>query len=231
MSDVDNIRARHAQRQAHRSSLLPTILGAAAAFAVGLAAVYGWSKLPDDWLSKLPELIGFAESGDRIGRPVTASLLRVCVTKDTVGGNSDPATLLENLENGTRAKRITAVIGASPQQAFVEIAVKWGSIAECIFKQNPVALCEIDNRALAVESANTFMRQGEEVLAKPDSYAATNADIKRLNETKHRLLGVLHDRLKAGIFIAADFRPFAAQSIRDLLSRTVAETDACAKKK
>jgi hypothetical protein len=235
MSDIDNIRARQVQQRAHRRSLLPTIVGGVVAFVVGAFVVFSWDKIPKDLTSLLPDSLGFNNKVERIGRPIVAPLLRVCVTKELVGAaagrDTDAAKLLEDLENGTRAGRISAVISTSPQHVFVERAVKWGAVADCIFKQEATPLCDADNRALAVEAANTFMRQAEEVLAKPDNYVATNNEINELRQTKDRVLAELRKQFLAGTLIAADFRPFAATEIRDLLSRTVAQQNVCEKKK
>ncbi len=235
MSDINNIRAQRVQQHAHRRSLLPTIAGGVVAFVVGAFVVFFWDKIPKDPTALLPGWLGFNSEGERMGRPIVAPLLRVCVTKEVVGAtagrDTDPVNLLENLENGTRAGRISAVISSSPQHAFVERAAKWGGIADCIFQQEGTPLCQTDNRALAVEAANTFMRQAEEVLAKPDSYAATNNEINTLSQTKDRVLAELRKQFLDGILIAADFRPFAATEIRDLLSRTVAQKNVCEKKK
>jgi hypothetical protein len=235
MSDIDNIRARQVQQRAQRMSLLPTIAGGVVAFVIGAFVVFFWDKIPKDLTSLLPDFLGFNTKVERLGRPIVAPLLRVCVTKELVGATAgrgtDPANLLEDLENGTRAGRISAVISSSPQHAFVTLAVKWGAVADCIFKQEGTPLCDPDNRALAVEAANTFMRQAEEVLAKPDSYVATNNEINELAQTKDRVLAELRKQFLAGILIAADFRPFAATEVRNLLSRTVAQKNACETKK
>jgi hypothetical protein len=235
MSDIDNIRARQVQQRAHRMSLLPTIVGGVVAFVVGAFVVFSWDKIPKDLTSLLPDSLGFSGKVERLGRPIVAPLLRVCVTKELVGAaagrDTEPVKLLEDLENGTRAGRISAVISTSPQHAFVDLAVKWGAVADCIFQQEATPLCDPDNRALAVEAANTFMRQAEEVLAKPDNYAATNNEINALSQTKDRLLAELQKQFLAGILTAADFRPFAATEIRNLLSRTVAQKNACEAKK
>ena len=234
MSDIDNIRAQRVQQHAQRRSLLPTIIGGVVAFVVGAFVVFSWDKIPKDLTSLLPDWLGFNSEAERLGRPIVAPLLRVCVTKELVGATpgrgTDPANLLEDLENGTRAGRISAVISSSPQHAFVDLAVKWGGIADCIFKQEGTPLCQSDNRALAVEAANTFMRQAEEVLAKPDSYAATNNEANALAQTKDRVLAALRQQFLDGALIAADFRSFAATEVRDLLSRTVAQKNVCAKK-
>jgi hypothetical protein len=195
--------------------------------------VFSWDKIPKDSTALLPDWLGFNAKAERMGRPIVAPLLGACVTKELVGGSgrdNDPVKMLEDLENGTRAGRISAVISTTPQHAFVERAVKWGGIADCIFQQEGTPLCQSDNRALAVEAANTFMRQAEEVLAKPDAYVATNNEVNALAKTKDRVLTALRQQFLEGTLIAADFRNFAATEIRNLLSRTVAKTNACEKK-
>ena len=237
MADLGDFRARHAQRHG-RSSLLPTIVGAAAAFAVGVVVVFFWNKMPEHWASLLPEWTGLNDelsfSGDRMGRSVTAPLLPVCVTQDLLNHDPsrafDPGTTLEILATGSWVKGLTAELGAAPQHTAVELAAKWGSIADCAYRQIPASLCDIDNRALAVQAANTFMRQADRILAEPRNYAATAADLDALRETRNRVLDAVRERAKTGVLIAADFRPFAPKSVHDLLGKTVSVQNACAKK-
>jgi len=237
MADFGGFRARHAQQHS-RVSLLPTIVGASAAFAVGVVVVFFWNKMPEHWASLLPAWTGLSDelsfSGDRMGRAVTAPLLPVCVTKDLLNQDPshpfDPGTTLEILATGSWVKGMTAVLGAAPQHTAVELATKWGTIADCAYQKTPLQLCDIDNRALAVQAANTFMRQADRILAEPNSYAATAADLGALRETRNRVLDSVRERAKMGVLIAADFRPFAPKSVHDLLSKTVSEQNACAKK-
>ena len=56
--------------------------------------------------------------------------------------------------------RVAAAAGIK-QKAIddVEFTAIWADVADCVYRQNGWVLCDPDNRALAVEAANTFMRQ------------------------------------------------------------------------
>ena len=58
------------------------------------------------------------------------------------------------------ASTIAAIAGVK-QQAVQEtsFAGLWGEVADCVYRQNGWALCDPDNRALAVEAVNTLVRQ------------------------------------------------------------------------
>ncbi len=239
MSEFGKIRARIVERPAERRSVLPTLAGAAAAFAVGAAVILAWNNLPSptQWASLLPGLSDSKSrpsfSDDRIGRATTAPFLKICLTKDMLGIDRDAeinsGLLLQFLEAGSTQGRVTRILGAPREHAVVNLAATWGAVADCVYRQNTWNLCDIDNRALAVDAANTFLRQADEVIAEPAAYAAKPGEIGALSATKERVLESLRDRVHDGLLIAADFGFFPPAAVKHVLKETEPVQNGCVK--
>jgi len=240
MSEFGKLRARMVERPAERRGVLPTLAGAAAAFAVGVLTVLAWNNLPSpiQWPSLLP---GMSDSqsrpsfpGDRIGRAMTAPFLKICLTKDLLGIDRgteiDPGLLLQILEAGSVQGRVTRILGAPREHAALELAATWGSVTDCVYRQNTWNLCDIDNRALAVDSANTFVRQADEIIAAPAAYAATPGEISELSTTKERVLQSLRERVHDGLLIAADFGFFPPAALKHVLKESEPVQNGCSKR-
>lgn len=243
MTGIREFRARHAQPPsppAERTSLVPTIATAAVAFTLSAFTVFFWDRIstPTQWI---PSLIGAQNanraplpSGDRIGRSVTAPLLKLCINKALFNVHPDQdveaAVLFDVLVSSNTMGRVNAVLGGKPEHTTVELAEKWADVTDCVYRQNSWALCDIDNRALAVQSANTFLRQADQVLAKPASYAATANEVQALRTIRGRVLDTLKIRVKNGALIASDFAPFAPVSVRQALAGVTTADNACAKR-
>lgn len=227
------------QPTARRESLLPTIAGAVAAFAVSACVVLYWGQIssPGRWLPSLwgapSASIAPAPSGERLGRAATAPLLKACVTKSLFGIDDDqeiePAHLLDVLNASATAGRLTSMFGGKPRNETVNLAAMWGEVADCVFRQNSWQLCDIDNRALAVHAANSFARQTDTVLAQGAKIGATIGDIQALTSTRDRVLESLQSRVNSGALIASDFAPFAPAAVRTALDKTRTGGNACAK--
>lgn len=220
-------------------SLLPTIAGAAAAFAVSACVVLYWGEItsPGRWLPSLTGApsasIAPAPSSERLGRAATAPLLKVCVTKSLFGIDDsqeiEPAHLLDVLNASVTAGRVTAVFGGKPRNETVNLAAMWGEVADCVFRQNSWQLCDIDNRALAVHAANSFARQVDTVSSQGAKIGATLGDLQALTSTRDRVLESLQNRVNSGAMIASDFAPFAPAVVRTALDKTRTGGNACAK--
>lgn len=197
-----------------------------------------WEKIPGP--SKLTVMLsGPAESdnvlsfsGDRIGHSQTAPLLKTCVTKDVIdigpGREIDSSTLLEFLASGRNTERLSAAPGRPRQHAAVELATKWGTVADCVFRSNSWKLCDIDNRALAVQAATTFVVQADQIVSKPESFAADQTEIDSLTQVKSRVLDSLQYLVRTGVLIASDFASSAPAAVRRTLGKADAEQNACA---
>ena len=237
--DIHEYRARQYAQSAGGSSLLATVAGAIFAFAISAATVLYWDKIPgpSQWMSLLA---GSAEpdgilsfSGDRIGRSEIAPLLKTCVTKDLLdihpGRENDPAKLLQFMVTARNAERPTAALGRRHQNAAVELAANWGVIADCVYGTNSWKLCDIDNRALAVQAANTFVVQADQIASNPETFTANQTEVDSLTQVKSRVLDSLQYLVRTGALIASDFAPFAPAAIRQTLGKAEPEQNACAK--
>jgi hypothetical protein len=238
MSEFGKIRARQIPRHAERRSVLPAVAGVIAAVTVGGLAVLGWNYLraPGQW-SFMPALgssNGLSFSGNRNGRATTAPFLKICLPKELLGVRHETdinaGWLLQSLEASATQGRLTAVLGAPKEHAVLETALIWGQVADCIYRQNSWHLCDIDNRALAVDAGNTFLRQADHVIAEPAAYAAQPGEIRALAMTKDRVLEALRSHVRTGVLIASDFAPFAPSAITHALHETKTVENGCAKK-
>lgn len=237
--NINEFRARHVRPPADRPALLPTVAGAAACFIISALAVLYWDRIPgpSQWV---PMLSGSAESnntpsfsGDRVGRSETAPLLKTCVTKNVLavdpGREIEPGILFQFLVDARAQGRVTAALGAPPQHAAVEVAGKWGGVADCVYRADSRDLCDIDNRALAVQSANTFLVQADQISSNPASFAADLGEVFALTQVQSRVLDSLKYLARKGVLIASDFAPFAPTAVRQAFADVKPEQNACAK--
>jgi hypothetical protein len=59
----------------------------------------------------------------------------------------------------------------------VELAAKWGVVADCVYRSNSWGLCDVDNRAFAVQAANTFLGQADQIASKPETFSANQTEV------------------------------------------------------
>ena len=103
-------------------------------------------------------------------------MLKICVTKDLVLDVDLNARSIRrncfNLWRQPETRIVLSVMGAPRDHGAVELAAKWGAVADCVFRSNSWGLCDIDNRALAIQAANTFLVQADQIASKPENYSA-----------------------------------------------------------
>lgn len=220
---------------------MPAFAGAAAAFAVVWLAIVGWDKLPATgaWIPSLPSFAGSSGngldfSGDRIGDARTAPILKMCLTGEVlelaVDDDFDPATLLQMLQASNLQNRVKKLAGKPQKDAGLRLAQMWSHVADCVYRQDSYRLCDIDNRALAVEAGSTFVRQADAIISQPETAATIGTgDIQALTAVKDRVLDGLRSRVQAGVLIASDFSPFAPAAIRKTLGDIQPARNDCAK--
>ncbi len=236
MINIEEYRARQIRQPTRWSSLFATALAAVGAFVIGGYAVLNRDKIPgpSQWISLLSapaeadSKLSF--SGERVGRSETAPLLKICVTKDVVRDADsdreiDPAKLFQILASARHADRVT-----SPRDhGAVELATKWGAVADCVYRSNSSGLCDIDNRALAVQAANTFLSQADQIASKPENFSANQVEVESLTQMKSRVLDSMQDLVRNGVLIVSDFTQFTPASVRKTLAKSDPEKNACAK--
>ncbi len=75
--------------------------------------------------------------------------------------------MLLSLKASEAQGRVTRAPGTPREHAVIELAQMWGEVADCVYHQNTFRLCDIDNRALAVEAGSIFIRQTDKIAAQP----------------------------------------------------------------
>lgn len=261
MKIVHEMRMRRAFEQQKSSGPLPIILGAVIAFGIGLLGVSGIVKMsffnpgstttaavavPAGANDGKAEIVIPASSG-RTGRAETAPLLKMCIPLQRFGISRDqvpiePRDIYRLLWAVSSMSRVAAVAGVKQtSMSDVEFTAIWADVAECIYRQNGWVLCDPDNRALAVEVANAFLRQLSAAASadKPDpkdpartTRQVTNRDyaLQNAQSVKNRVLDGLRHQVSEGRVIASDFGMFAPAELLQVVRETKVQRDACAKK-
>ena len=236
MSDFRELRARQTWQVAERRSIWPTVLGVVAAFAVGGLAVIAWSRMPSpsQWLpfmaADTPNTPPSSFDGSRVGRAETAPLLARCVNPAAFGVSDrtpvPAAVLWQALSAGSTASRFAAMFGQPNRRGEAGLAARWAEVTDCVYRQNRNNFCDPDNRALAVEAVNSFMRHSARFAANPNP----SAEARAIVQTRRRVLDELKVLVADGELIAADFGAFAAPAVRHALGVTRTVANGCAKK-
>ncbi len=259
MKIVHELRERKAFEPPKSSGPLPIILGAVIAFGIGLLGVSGIVKMP--LFNGGPKTMAIAvpavakdskaeiviqASSNRTGRAETAPLIKVCIPLQRLGIGRDQAIesgdIYRILWAASSMSRVAAAAGIK-QKAIddVEFAAIWADVADCIYRQNGWVLCDPDNRALAVEAANTFVRQLTAAAKsdKSDTKEAVrmmrqgmNRDyaLQNAQSTKGRIMDGLKHQVSEGRLIASDFGMFAPAEVLQVVHDTKVVRDGCAKK-
>jgi len=265
VSIVSQIREQQSWEQPpKKSGSLGFILGTLAAFAGGIMLVMAWGALPSflpgggtapakpesaaqPGKAQAEKKVVIAASSARIGHAVESPLLRTCVPSRELGfektdriSNKD---IYRILQMGAHASGLAGMIGVQQDAVDpVAFASLWGEVADCVFRQNGWALCQPDNRALAVEAVSTFVRQTAAASApqresdvsrtmakvqgdrgRANAYALQNA-----HAIRERVFAALRMRVEEGRLIAADFGMFTPGAVLNVVKSARAREDACA---
>ncbi|MET0278363.1 MAG: hypothetical protein ABW198_08530 [Pseudorhodoplanes sp.] len=258
MKIVHEMRQRRAFEPPKSTSPLPVILGAVIAFGIGLLGVSGVIKMPA--LNQGPKTMAIGvpvgptekalvviEAGShRTGRAETAPLIKACIPLERLGIARD-----QKIESGdvyrllwaaSSMSRVAAVAGIKQKAVDdVEFTAVWADVADCVYRQNGWVLCDPDNRALAVEAANTFMRQfsAAQKADKPDPKdpraimkSGANRDyiLQNAQSAKARILDGLRNQVAEGRLISSDFGMFAPAEVLQVVRDTKPLRDSCAKR-
>ncbi len=246
MKIVREMRMRGTFEPQKSSSLLPIILGAVIAFGIGLLGVSGIVKMsfftggtttaavavPAGANDGKAEVVIAAGSG-RTGRAETAPLIKTCVPLQRLGipreMGIEPGDIYRLLSAASSVSRVAAIAGIK-QKAIddVEFAAIWAEVADCIYRQNGWVLCDPDNRALAVEAANTFLRQLS-AAAKADKPDAKDP-MRIVRQSTNRDYALQNAQSVKGRVIASDFGMFAPAELLQVVRETKVQRDACAKR-
>ena len=82
-----------------------------------------------------------------------------------------------------------------------------------------LGLCDVDNRAFAVQVANTFLDQADQIASKPENFSAKQTEVDSLTQVKSRVLDSTQYLVRNCVLIVSDFTPFPPASVRQTLAK------------
>lgn len=271
-SIIDQIREQQAWEQPKKSSTTGFIVGTIAAFGIGGLLVVAWGGLPALSIKGLgagqPKTMAIvthltpsapapaaARQADvsiptrgRLGDASASNLLRTCLPNRFAAGGMQKKDIYNLLQTANQMMSIASIAGAHQNIAgsggSKGFAILWGDVADCVFRQNGYALCDPDNRALAVEAVTAFIRQSA-IAAAPEQDSEFNKVMAtlqgprrqalehamyRTRATRERVLETLKMRAQEGRFIASDFGFLAPGEVTAAVRSAKPTADACANK-
>ena len=235
MPSVRELREQLQTSQPSERSDLPTVvLLGVAAFVIGAIAIMAWTYLSSPQSPSVAVAAGNEQpapkfDGRRVGHAGTAPLLRVCINSSSLADafdGGDPQAVLAVLSAAEAAARLGPLFGAkggNPGQ----LSEYWRELADCVYRQNSWTLCDIDNRALAVETASAFIRQAARLAANPPTSRDVQSVLAGNASARERVLGALRERARNGQLIAADFGTLVPAEIKRVLTETRPTANAC----
>jgi hypothetical protein len=269
-SIIDQIREQQAWEQPKKSSSVGFIVGTIAAFGAGIIGVVAWGALPTLSISGLTAATRQAAApapaaapakqpdisiptGGRMGTARESKLLNACIKADTstLDLKIQKKDIYDMMRAGSQMRHDPADGGG--------VAFMWAELADCVYRQNGWALCDPDNRALAIETVSMMTKfVNADAGAKPAAgketsgasgpffttrtFADVTAEVQgrprptqqqklqSARAIKDRVLATLKTRTQEGRFIASDFGFFTPAEVTQLVKSVKPTSDACANK-
>jgi hypothetical protein len=208
------------------------------AFVGGFLAIGAWIWAPkissamSSFVSVGPSVSLFADA-NRLGRPEVAPVVRSCIFRVVdVGPDAmkmEPSAGYFILKAGTMQANISSLAGkpGDPRSEFqtVNLASKWGELADCIYAQDDRELCDPDNRAAMVEATTKFFAFAKQAEASKPPISAEAARV--IENYSDKLLSALKNHRRYGTLVAADFGSFAAPEITRIMREEKETRDIC----
>lgn len=189
-SIIDQIREQQAWEAPKKSSKAGLIVGALAAFGVGILIVVGWGALPQLSIKGLtaggtqkfiavpvggtsasapaaPAREVSIPTGGRLGIASDSNLLKTCLPGRLGMPGMGKKDIYNLLQTTSQMMSVGAIMGQDATVGAKGFSMMWAAVTDCVFRQNGYMLCDPDNRALAVEAVSTFIRQTQ-LAAAPD---------------------------------------------------------------
>ena len=132
------------------------------------------------------------------------------------------------LKSGGMQANVGAMLGKAnrdTESQTINLASKWGELANCIFAQDDRELCNADNRAAAVEAATKFFAYAKQAEAAKSTITADEA--RAFENFGDRLLLMLKNHRRYGTLVAADFSSFASPEIAKIMREEKQTRDIC----
>ena len=208
------------------------------AFVGGFLVVGGWIWAPkissamSSFVSVGPSVSLFADA-NRLGRPEVAPVVRSCIFRVLdVGPDAtkmEPSAGYFILKAGTMQANISSLAGKPEDRRSefqtVNLASKWGELADCIYAQDDRELCDPDNRAAMVEATTKFFAFAKQAEASKPPISAEAARV--IENFSDKLLSALKNHRRYGTLVAADFGSFAAPEIMRIMREEKETRDIC----
>ena len=208
------------------------------AFVGGFLVVGGWIWAPkissamSSFVSVGPSVSLFADA-NRLGRQEVAPVVRSCIFRVLdIGPDAtkmEPSAGYFILKAGTMQANISSLAGkpGDPRSEFrtVNLASKWGELADCIYAQDDRELCDPDNRAAMVEATTKFFAFAKQAEASKPPISAEAARV--IENFSDKLLSALKNHRRYGTLVAADFGSFAAPEIMRIMREEKETRDIC----
>ena len=218
--------------------MIRQVLTLVLAFVGGFLVVGGWIWAPkissamSSFVSVGPSVSLFADA-NRLGRPEVAPVVRSCIFRVLdVGPDAtkmEPSAGYFILKAGTMQANISSLAGkpGDPRSEFrtVNLASKWGELADCIYAQDDRELCDPDNRAAMVEATTKFFAFAKQAEASKPPISAEAARV--IENFSDKLLSALKNHRRYGTLVAADFGSFAAPEIMRIMREEKETRDIC----
>lgn len=267
-SIIEQIREQRPWEQPKKSSSTGFIIGTIAAFAAGIALVIGWGSLPSLSIkgltastqqqksaavaaptvapAKQPDIS--IPTGGRMGAARESKILNGCITDySKLGSKLQKKDVYDMMLAGSQMRLDPTDEGG--------VAFMWAELADCVYRQNGWALCDPDNRALAVETVSMLTRYVNAASAKPSANKEQNggsgmfftsrtfADVRAevdgrrvptqqqklqsARSIKDRVFATLKTRAQEGRFIASDFGFLTPGEVTQVVKSAKPTSDAC----
>lgn len=188
----------------------------------------GWHVLQPLIPSLMPLGAGFSLTGDsgRVGHPSAAPVMRQCLRVNSPEAFNMYYTSFRIL----LLKASAEIIFGNDVEAPANLALIWGGLARCATIQEGRALCDINNRAAAVQALTRFMLYAKQadVFLKKISPAASLPQMKEIDALKSLLLTALKNHRRDGIFVASDFGIFQPAEISQIMREEQTIRNICA---
>ena len=253
MKMIHEMRNQQPWQQKKSAGPLPIILGAVIAFGIGLLGMSGVVRVPT-LLQAKTQMVAVAPrdvqpakavvdtTAQRLGNAENAALLKTCAPLSRLGfGDAvDHSRLYRMLQTTSGVSRVAAMTGFRQNSIDdAQIAAIWADVADCVYRQNGWMLCDPDNRALAAETASTFIRQlstaqkADQFVDGRKIYPGLSGDrrtyaLQNAASIKGRVLSGIRAQVAEGRLTAKDFGMLVPTEIAQIARETTVARDACA---
>jgi hypothetical protein len=243
MSVVDEFRSRGIAPPPKDNWARTLALGVVVAFGLGAGGALAWRH----WAAPGPALVPTPKaaaravippSGERLGSARAAPLLGTCLRQafalsrhgsfGSPFADVDPATIYDVMTQFRSALRMASLVSREGVSRH-DIAMPLAPIIDCIYSRD-TALCEPNNRALAVDVVGDLIAHG----ARLDAEAASLPPLERhrvVNREDYvavaRVKRALAHHANQGHLIAADFGWFAHPDIKRIFEDNPATRNGC----